>query len=734
MRHRVLLLSFVSFIALQTFAASPLLTKLYEKKHEQFWAGYGDGVVETVLNDVNESRSADDLIARIRKSQRVTSESADAIAVAVIASNNGETLQADYAAIERMLLHAYATETNRAPLLTTLGSIAGYANDPEAAQRQLIELAGNDTTLAIAAANGARFAASTILGSAFERDPNNPRLIQVIAETWRHPFVRAAFGPLRITDRGVEMRGELETEATITQLMAIGGLALPELLLTAYDAIPPATQKEILAAEYGQSVRIDLSAAAMLAGQLQRARDFLPPPPFDEPEEAAGVRALLKALEPDAKDDPFDVITATFGVMGANEYGTRGLLLAMFAEKHGYSEFAAEVLRTAVSGRTQRGETPTQSMLEAMIPLQTRVDAAIARDDARAQLLANAKPILTTRSSLASSRIVPFVERRLADITDRNVNAIVIDCGDTARVASMTHLPPNVSPIRMERRDNDVVAIAISSALDPMGEVGLGAYWVLRSRDGGATWARYYTGLRANMPYVVSQTSPLPLCDDDRLRIEVAIQELDLDSITFPPIALRTKREERDIVLDMPWSELMRDSDGDRLTDLLEERITTDPHDLDTDGDGISDDEDALPRVARNASDDVAAHVLAAVLDNFAPQRGALITGFDDPAATNSCEIRGSDVSERTLFLVGDPSRFASITFARRVVVLSAAEHELYEKKFGPTYASSILNFVISHDGTRAILELNSRWAGATYLVKKTEHGRETEILTSWIS
>lgn len=151
MRHRVLLLSFVSLIALQTFAASPLLTRLYEKKHDESWAGYGDGVVETVLNDAKESRSADDLIARIRKSQRVTSESADAIAVAVMASDNGETLQADYAAIERMLLHAYATETNRAPLLTTLGSIAGYANDPEAAQRQLIELAGNDTTLAIAA-------------------------------------------------------------------------------------------------------------------------------------------------------------------------------------------------------------------------------------------------------------------------------------------------------------------------------------------------------------------------------------------------------------------------------------------------------------------------------------------------------------------------------------------------------------------------------------------------------
>src|SRR5262249_6071933 len=156
---------------------------------------------------------------------------------------------------------------------------------------------------------------------------------------------------------------------------------------------------------------------------------------------------------------------------------------------------------------------------------------------------------------------------------------------------------------------------ALSSALDPTGEIGLGAYWVLHSSDGGQTWdAPLYTGLRENDPYFVPPASKLRLLHGDHLEVEVEIHEIDPESITFPPVGLRTKREEKGLMLEMPWEALRRDSDHDGLTDLVEERMGTDPHNADTDGDGIPDGKDGLPLVPLGAGKTAEAEVLAHIL------------------------------------------------------------------------------------------------------------------------
>jgi hypothetical protein len=61
---------------------------------------------------------------------------------------------------------------------------------------------------------------------------------------------------------------------------------------------------------------------------------------------------------------------------------------------------------------------------------------------------------------------------------------------------------------------------------------------------------------------------------------------------------------------------VVRDSDGDRWTDLLERRLATDPEDTDTDGDGADDPADPAPRGAEGSLDrcDCDAASMAAVL------------------------------------------------------------------------------------------------------------------------
>ncbi len=66
--------------------------------------------------------------------------------------------------------------------------------------------------------------------------------------------------------------------------------------------------------------------------------------------------------------------------------------------------------------------------------------------------------------------------------------------------------------VRAERQGDEAVAIGVSQDYDSVGEISRGAYWVIRSHDGGKTWGRpLYTGLRIQAPYVVRPASNVPL-------------------------------------------------------------------------------------------------------------------------------------------------------------------------------------------------------------------------------
>jgi hypothetical protein len=141
----------------------------------------------------------------------------------------------------------------------------------------------------------------------------------------------------------------------------------------------------------------------------------------------------------------------------------------------------------------------------------------------------------------------------------------------------MAALPEGFIPIRVERDGGRAVAISVSQTYDPTGEVSSGGYWVHRSRDGGRTWDQpLYTGLAHRFPYVVAPASRMPMLDGEALNVEVEIAEIDTASITYPPVALQTRRRARDLYLRIPLADLVRDADGDGITDIAERKLLLD--------------------------------------------------------------------------------------------------------------------------------------------------------------
>jgi len=138
--------------------------------------------------------------------------------------------------------------------------------------------------------------------------------------------------------------------------------------------------------------------------------------------------------------------------------------------------------------------------------------------------------------------------------------------------------------------DKKAIALLIYHELGP---------FLLFSKNSGKAWsAPLYLGLH-RLPeaawYAPLADSKFPMIADGRVRIEVTIWKQDKSKPGSPLLGYSYLWKKWNQYLSMSIADLQRDSDGDGLTDLFEERILTDPHSVDTDRDGIPDGSDNQP-------------------------------------------------------------------------------------------------------------------------------------------
>jgi len=593
---------------------------------------------------------------------------------------------------------------------------------------------------------------TVIIADALRREPDNPQLQRALLASY-DDALKETFGPVRIAGKATfrESWRPLPTKeiaaAASTQIGALVQAGRAEDAIAAYDALPPDIRDAIMAGalkDGGQSVdvRLDLAASALVIGDAKRAAAFSAPvhPPKAETYSPLAAQAnelrIINALIATRLDgDIYDILADSIN-SGARPYGmVWSRVFASLATRGGYESVGQAAVRMAARWSDVHRSNPVMPYLPDV--LRAELQATLDRDAATAVQESKAAPSGgAIMKRLAEPRLEIAKEKKLPEAIERS-NATVIDCGDSARVAKTMHIPSGWYPLRLERDGSEVVGVAVSQALDPMGEVGRGAYWILHSRDGGNTWDEpLYTGLRENSPYLVMPASALSLMHGDHLEIEVEIHEIDPASITFPPVGLRTKREVKGLYLEIPWEALRRDSDGDGVTDLVEERIVTDPRIADSDGDGIVDGKDALPLVSLAAGKAPEGEVLVSVLNGFRPGRGAILEGLvSTEEQRRACVVRASAIGGGASFFVGDRSFFAPIDLQRRVVVLARDELDAYEKKFGNTYAADVSYMIVRHDGKKALVVLSESWKEDVYELTKQANGEwKMTAIGGWIS
>jgi hypothetical protein len=260
------------------------------------------------------------------------------------------------------------------------------------------------------------------------------------------------------------------------------------------------------------------------------------------------------------------------------------------------------------------------------------------------------------------------------------------------------------------------VEIRTSQALDPVGEVSAGGYWLRISEDGGQHYGTpLYSGLRVMQPYLLRPGARLASLSGDTLRLDAQLWEQDVRELRFPPQAATALRRRDGVRLQTTLSELARDSDGDGLSDIAERAMLLDPDRPDSDGDGIGDADDPLPNVARRNDADALGQALQAALP--------LLLSTETPRSAAAPD--GTALGHGARFVVGDPAPFAALRSRERLIVLSRTDAARVARKRGVFLPLEIELLQLDHAGRRGLLIWSNRWSGGVIELRR-ENGHWT--------
>lgn len=296
--------------------------------------------------------------------------------------------------------------------------------------------------------------------------------------------------------------------------------------------------------------------------------------------------------------------------------------------------------------------------------------------------------------------------------------------------------------IRYVKENGERQIIFLSSALDAPGEVPAYGYWFQQTTGGGKIWDEpLYLGLQQYFPYVIVAHSKLPIITGGTLNIEVEAREIDPRSISFPPVGLTLKRQERNLYLSFNIETLRKDTDGDGLTDLVERRLQMNPSSADSDNDGLDDARDPLPLTtfdpdAPVMDKELAYAILSAIVGY--ERQAIIVTPGSVGEQFDLMDMIGADrppsISDGAVFLVAAPEKFAGIRTPFRLFVFNEENVKNLNADGAPFYPAGVTSMFKRPDGSEYYIIWSASWTGGEFVIRCNNGKCETEVVSEWIS
>lgn len=284
--------------------------------------------------------------------------------------------------------------------------------------------------------------------------------------------------------------------------------------------------------------------------------------------------------------------------------------------------------------------------------------------------------------------------------------------------------------LKYEKKDNIEAFIYQDNKYESFTQEGKGI-WIAYSSDNGKRWEYYYTGITQNQPVCLKWYSNIPLILKNRkLQIEACFLQQPAPYY-FPGLRPKYKLIQDGLSVILDLSVIGRDSDGDGLTDIIEEKFGTDVYNSDTDGDGIPDGEDLNPR--KNYPRTELSKVYEAILDyNIIWDENGDSPGILQLDKSN--ETNETKSLKPVLIITDNKDIMGMNKINQRVIIFTPEEYKkpLYETELDEIIITPL--FKIDNKKNTYLIDTFIRSSVIEYLIRKTEKRWEIEVLVITIS
>ena len=285
--------------------------------------------------------------------------------------------------------------------------------------------------------------------------------------------------------------------------------------------------------------------------------------------------------------------------------------------------------------------------------------------------------------------------------------------------------------LKYEKKDNIEAFIYTSYEFEKKFYGGGPGIWIAYSENNGKDWNYYYTGIVQMQPVFVKHYSQRPLIKD-KSKLEIDACLFRQTSSFSHPIGANFECVKDGIYLVFDINAIAKDSDGDGLTDILEDKLYLDKYNKDTNGNGIPDNLDMNPRVHYPRTEKT--RIYEAILDDEIDwDHKREISGllFNENTTYNVTD------STETVFIITDDKDLMGIQPQKyRVIFMTKEEYQNRDKPYNMNQRSMSFSPLFKVDKKRNTYKISHSFGtgGTEYLIRKTKKGWRIELLSVWIS
>jgi hypothetical protein len=254
-------------------------------------------------------------------------------------------------------------------------------------------------------------------------------------------------------------------------------------------------------------------------------------------------------------------------------------------------------------------------------------------------------------------------------------------------------------------------------------------YWVrIESKNDSID---YYMGLAQNYYFKLFDSGITTWRNDSILQF-AALRVRLIDPFIHPVQAAKYETVDSNLSVEVTLSDLKRDSDGDGLTDIEEEKLLLNLNSKDTDRDGVSDYDDHNPRFKSVLSNETLLYKV--ILDNF--------IYFDEVVKIRDIQILDqAPVSKhtrksRTRLIVTDDKNLQNVNVDHdQFIILTNDESKSYRIKYPISLDEITITplFKVDNELNKFFISRYTDLGGEKYLVTKYKNGYDISLYEEWI-